>query len=93
MNNWLYYLWRYTATSQNQILSWIMHLQFSTLVYFLLILQVNPDLNMDLKPHAQPRPYQEKSLSKMFGNGNCDFKILICCDLLVLNLGVLIILA
>uniref|UniRef100_A0A6N2KQ56 Uncharacterized protein n=1 Tax=Salix viminalis TaxID=40686 RepID=A0A6N2KQ56_SALVM len=29
---------------------------------------VNPDLNMELKPHAQPRPYQEKSLSKMFGN-------------------------
>lgn len=24
---------------------------------------------MELKPHAQPRPYQEKSLSKMFGNG------------------------
>ncbi|KAF5179348.1 Multiple organellar rna editing factor 9 protein [Thalictrum thalictroides] len=30
---------------------------------------VNPDLNMELKPQAQPRPYQEKSLSKMFGNG------------------------
>ncbi|CAN7051656.1 unnamed protein product, partial [Brassica rapa subsp. trilocularis] len=29
---------------------------------------VNPDLDMELKPHAQPRPYQEKSLSKMFGN-------------------------
>lgn len=36
------------------------------------ILQVNPDLEVELKPHAQPRPYQEKSLSKMFGNGN-DF--------------------
>lgn len=24
---------------------------------------------MELKPQAQPRPYQEKSLSKMFGNG------------------------
>lgn len=35
-----------------------------------LTLQVNPDLDMELKPHAQPRPYQEKSLSKMFGNGN-----------------------
>ena len=34
-----------------------------------LTLQVNPDLDMELKPHAQPRPYQEKSLSKMFGNG------------------------
>lgn len=32
-------------------------------------LQVNPDLDMELKPQAQPRPYQEKSLSKMFGNG------------------------
>ncbi|KAL7167584.1 hypothetical protein ACSBR2_038109 [Camellia fascicularis] len=30
---------------------------------------VNPDLDMELKPQAQPRPYQEKSLSKMFGNG------------------------
>jgi len=30
---------------------------------------VNPDLEMELKPQAQPRPYQEKSLSKMFGNG------------------------
>uniref|UniRef100_A0A1S4B8N3 DNA repair helicase XPB1-like n=1 Tax=Nicotiana tabacum TaxID=4097 RepID=A0A1S4B8N3_TOBAC len=29
---------------------------------------VNPDLDMELKPQAQPRPYQEKSLSKMFGN-------------------------
>lgn len=35
----------------------------------LLRLQVNPDLEMELKPQAQPRPYQEKSLSKMFGNG------------------------
>lgn len=35
----------------------------------LLMLQVNPDLDMELKPQAQPRPYQEKSLSKMFGNG------------------------
>lgn len=39
------------------------------LVNSLLTLQVNPDLDMELKPHAQPRPYQEKSLSKMFGNG------------------------
>ncbi|KAI3905263.1 hypothetical protein MKW92_049532 [Papaver armeniacum] len=29
---------------------------------------INPDLNMELKPQAQLRPYQEKSLSKMFGN-------------------------
>lgn len=30
---------------------------------------VNPDLNIDLKPHVQQRPYQEKSMAKMFGNG------------------------
>ena len=36
------------------------------------MLQVNPDLDMELKPQAQPRPYQEKSLSKMFGNGKAD---------------------
>uniref|UniRef100_A0A803KZQ9 ERCC3/RAD25/XPB helicase C-terminal domain-containing protein n=1 Tax=Chenopodium quinoa TaxID=63459 RepID=A0A803KZQ9_CHEQI len=29
---------------------------------------VDPDLGMELKHLAQPRPYQEKSLSKMFGN-------------------------
>lgn len=38
----------------------------------LLMPQVNPDLDMELKPQAQPRPYQEKSLSKMFGNGKAD---------------------
>ncbi|KAK1405102.1 Glutamate receptor [Heracleum sosnowskyi] len=31
--------------------------------------QFNPDLDMVLKPQAQLRPYQEKSLSKMFRNG------------------------
>ena len=30
---------------------------------------VNPDLNMELKPHVKLRPYQEKSMAKMFGNG------------------------
>ena len=30
---------------------------------------MNADLSIELKPQAQPRPYQEKSLSKMFGNG------------------------
>lgn len=30
---------------------------------------------MELKPQAQPRPYQEKSLSKMFGNGMVTFCI------------------
>lgn len=29
----------------------------------------NPDINIDLKPAAVLRPYQEKSLRKMFGNG------------------------
>ncbi|KAL4186917.1 hypothetical protein AMTRI_Chr09g36580 [Amborella trichopoda] len=38
---------------------------------------VNPDLNMELKPHAQPRPYQEKSLSKMFGNGRARSGIIV----------------
>lgn len=31
--------------------------------------QSNPDLNVEMKPIAKLRPYQEKSLSKMFGNG------------------------
>lgn len=30
---------------------------------------INPDINIDLKPSAVLRPYQEKSLRKMFGNG------------------------
>lgn len=30
---------------------------------------INPDINIDLKPSAILRPYQEKSLRKMFGNG------------------------
>ncbi|KAH7964668.1 hypothetical protein HPB49_000129 [Dermacentor silvarum] len=30
---------------------------------------VNPDIHVDLKPSAILRPYQEKSLRKMFGNG------------------------
>ncbi|RYR66615.1 hypothetical protein Ahy_A03g012645 [Arachis hypogaea] len=30
--------------------------------------QVNPDIDMELKPQGKPPPYQEKSLSKMFGN-------------------------
>ena len=29
----------------------------------------NPDIHIELKPHVKLRPYQEKSLSKMFGNG------------------------
>ncbi|KAL0290963.1 UNVERIFIED_CONTAM: General transcription and DNA repair factor IIH helicase subunit XPB1 [Sesamum angustifolium] len=39
--------------------------------------QVNPDLEVELKPHAQPRPYQEKSLSKMFGNGRARSGIIV----------------
>ena len=30
---------------------------------------VNPGLNIELRPTADLRPYQEKSMSKMFGNG------------------------
>lgn len=30
---------------------------------------VNPNLEIDLKPATIIRPYQETSLSKMFGNG------------------------
>ncbi|KAI7742309.1 hypothetical protein M8C21_018788 [Ambrosia artemisiifolia] len=30
---------------------------------------INPDLEMELKPQAQPRPYQEKSLSKIARSG------------------------
>lgn len=38
---------------------------------------LNPDLNIELKPQAQPRPYQEKSLSKMFGNGRARSGIIV----------------
>ncbi|KAI3972026.1 hypothetical protein MKW92_040184 [Papaver armeniacum] len=38
---------------------------------------INPDLNMELKPQAQLRPYQEKSLSKMFGNGRARSGIIV----------------
>ncbi|KAL6130422.1 hypothetical protein ACLB2K_068801 [Fragaria x ananassa] len=38
---------------------------------------VNPDLDMELKPQAQPRPYQEKSLSKMVGNGRARSGIIV----------------
>lgn len=29
----------------------------------------NPDLNIELNPNVKLRPYQEKSMAKMFGNG------------------------
>ncbi|EFJ20937.1 hypothetical protein SELMODRAFT_418040 [Selaginella moellendorffii] len=38
---------------------------------------VNPELSIELKPQAQPRPYQEKSLSKMFGNGRARSGIIV----------------
>lgn len=37
----------------------------------------NPDLDIDLKPSTQIRPYQEKSLSKMFGNGRARSGIIV----------------
>ena len=30
--------------------------------------KLNPDINIDLKPSTRLRPYQEKSLRKMFGS-------------------------
>ncbi|KAK4488311.1 hypothetical protein RD792_004067 [Penstemon davidsonii] len=38
---------------------------------------VNPDLAVELKPHARLRPFQEKSLSKMFGNGRARSGIIV----------------
>ncbi|KAF6151466.1 hypothetical protein GIB67_016278 [Kingdonia uniflora] len=38
---------------------------------------VNPDLKIKLLPKAQPRPYQEKSMSKMFGNGRARSGIIV----------------
>ncbi|KAL7663457.1 DNA helicase [[Candida] zeylanoides] len=37
----------------------------------------NPDLEIDLKPSTQIRPYQEKSLNKMFGNGRARSGIIV----------------
>lgn len=37
----------------------------------------NPDLGIDLRPNTQIRPYQEKSLSKMFGNGRAKSGIIV----------------
>lgn len=39
--------------------------------------QVNANLEIDLKPSAQIRSYQEKSLSKMFGNGRAKSGIIV----------------
>ncbi|XP_046737072.1 general transcription and DNA repair factor IIH helicase subunit XPB [Diprion similis] len=38
---------------------------------------VNPDINFDLKPSAVLRPYQEKSLRKMFGNGRARSGVIV----------------
>jgi DNA excision repair protein ERCC-3 len=39
--------------------------------------EVNTNLDIDLKPSAQIRDYQEKSLSKMFGNGRAKSGIIV----------------
>ena len=38
---------------------------------------VNPDLKIDLKPTTVLRPYQEKSLRKMFGNGRARAGVIV----------------
>ncbi|EFA75456.1 transcription factor IIH subunit [Heterostelium album PN500] len=38
---------------------------------------INPNLAIDLKPTTMIRPYQEKSLSKMFGNGRARSGIIV----------------
>ncbi|RVE74364.1 hypothetical protein OJAV_G00021390 [Oryzias javanicus] len=38
---------------------------------------VNPDIAIDLKPTAVLRPYQEKSLRKMFGNGRARSGVIV----------------
>lgn len=38
---------------------------------------VNPNLPMDLKPLTKIRPYQERSLAKMFGNGRARSGIIV----------------
>ncbi|CAD6452395.1 c4ab3bf2-0fca-4b3a-a393-2e65963b8def [Sclerotinia trifoliorum] len=39
--------------------------------------EANPNLEIDLRPSAQIRHYQEKSLSKMFGNGRAKSGIIV----------------
>jgi len=39
--------------------------------------EVNANLEIDLRPTTQIRPYQEKSLSKMFGNGRAKSGIIV----------------
>lgn len=42
---------------------------------------INANLEMDLKPTTMIRPYQEKSLSKMFGNGSVNLHLTLLWDL------------
>lgn len=39
--------------------------------------RLNPDLNIDLRPSTRIRDYQERSLSKMFGNGRARSGIIV----------------
>lgn len=39
--------------------------------------EANPNLDIDLKPGTLIRPYQEKSLSKMFGNGRAKSGLIV----------------
>lgn len=39
--------------------------------------KANPNVPMDLKPHARIRRYQERSLAKMFGNGRARSGIIV----------------
>ena len=39
--------------------------------------RLNPDLEIDLKPITHIRPYQEKSLAKMFGNSRARSGIIV----------------
>lgn len=38
---------------------------------------VNPNIDLDLRPKAKIRPYQEKSLEKMFGNGRARSGVIV----------------
>ncbi|GJY43217.1 DNA repair helicase XPB1-like protein, partial [Tanacetum coccineum] len=38
---------------------------------------INLDLEIELKPQARPRPYQEEILSRMFGNGRARSEIIV----------------
>lgn len=46
-------------------------------LFFLRNDSVNPNINVDLRPSAVLRPYQEKSLRKMFGNGRARSGVIV----------------